>query len=50
MPHGAVLTTEQVAAEVTGGPGFPIGYTYIGHPTACAVAMANLDIMKSARR
>ncbi|QKV97098.1 aspartate aminotransferase family protein [Streptomyces sp. NA02950] len=45
VPHGAVLTTEEVAAEVTGDHGFPIGYTYTGHPTACAVALANLDII-----
>jgi adenosylmethionine-8-amino-7-oxononanoate aminotransferase len=46
VPHGAVLTTEEVAATVTGSTGFPIGYTYTGHPTACAVALANLDIIE----
>lgn len=46
VPHGAVLTTEQVAAEISSGPGFPTGYTYTGHPTACAVALANLDIVE----
>ncbi|MFI1168029.1 aspartate aminotransferase family protein [Streptomyces sp. NPDC020801] len=46
LPHGAVLTTEEVAAEVTGDHGFPVGYTYTGHPTACAVALANIDIIE----
>lgn len=46
VPHGAVLTTDEVAAEVTGDHGFPVGYTYTGHPTACAVALANLDIIE----
>jgi len=26
--------------------GFPMGYTYNGHPTAAAVALANLDIIE----
>jgi PLP-dependent transaminase len=46
LPHGAVLTTEEVAAEVTGDLGFPVGYTYTGHPTACAVGLANIDIIE----
>ncbi|MFI7317094.1 aspartate aminotransferase family protein [Streptomyces venezuelae] len=46
VPHGAVLVTEEVAAAVTGPAGFPIGFTYTGHPTACAVALANLDLIE----
>ncbi|MFY1679819.1 aspartate aminotransferase family protein [Streptomyces sp. WMMC905] len=46
IPHGAVLTGERVAEVVTGDQGFPVGYTYTGHPTACAVALANLDIIE----
>ncbi|MEU2851437.1 aminotransferase family protein [Streptomyces syringium] len=46
IPHGAVLVTEEVAAAVSGSTGFPIGFTYTGHPTACAVALANLDIIE----
>ena len=26
--------------------GFPVGFTYNGHPTACAVALGNLDIIE----
>src|ERR1039457_6667830 len=34
-------------AEVLGRDiGFPMGYTYNGHPTACAVALANLAIIE----
>ncbi|EFG04564.1 Putative pyridoxal phosphate-dependent aminotransferase (plasmid) [Streptomyces clavuligerus] len=46
VPHGAVLLTEEVADAVNGETGFPIGFTYTGHPTACAVALANLDIIE----
>jgi len=48
VPLGAVLIAGPVAAELDRGPdGFPIGYTYSGHPTACAVAMANLDLIEA---
>lgn len=46
VPHGAVLVSEEVAEVVGAGGGFPIGYTYTGHPTACAVALANLDLIE----
>ena len=46
LPHGAVLVSDEVADTVTGEQGFPVGYTYTGHPTACAVALANLDIIE----
>ncbi|MGV9315088.1 aminotransferase family protein [Streptomyces sp. NPDC003691] len=46
VPHGAVLVTTDVADTVTGATGFPIGFTYTGHPTACAVALANLDLIE----
>ena len=38
--------TDQVAEGITSGDhGFPIGYTYAGHPAGAAVALANLDII-----
>ena len=47
VPLGAVLVSSEVAGKLDLGPdGFPIGYTYTGHPTACAVALANLDIIE----
>ncbi len=45
MPLGAVLVSDAVAEVLGRDHGFPMGYTYNGHPTACAVAMANLDII-----
>ena len=49
LPLGAVLASPRVAepfwrsgsAEI-----FRHGYTYSGHPTACAVGLANLDIIE----
>jgi putrescine aminotransferase len=46
-PLGAVLVTDEIAAHLdTGSDGFPIGFSYTGHPVCCAVAMANLDIIE----
>ncbi|SEQ89834.1 putrescine aminotransferase [Streptomyces sp. yr375] len=45
MPHGAVLVKDAIAEAVAGGDGFPVDFSYSGHPTACAVALANLDII-----
>ncbi|MDR7303588.1 aminotransferase family protein [Haloactinomyces albus] len=44
LPLGAVLVDDHIA-ETLGQQGFPMGYTYNGHPTSCAVAQANLDII-----
>ncbi|MCC8246434.1 aminotransferase family protein [Saccharothrix luteola] len=46
VPHGAVLTTGEVADALCRDSGFPAGFTYTGHPTACAVALANLDLIE----
>lgn len=46
MPLGAVLVSDAIAEVLGEDHGFPMGYTYNGHPTACAVAMANLDIIE----
>ena len=45
VPLGAVLVAPHVAEALAREHGFPMGYTYNGHPTACAVALANLDII-----
>jgi putrescine aminotransferase len=47
IPLGAVLMSEDIGATVTAGHGYPVGYTYSGHPVACAVALTNLDILES---
>jgi putrescine aminotransferase len=45
-PLGAVLMTSEVGQVLGSDFGFPMGYTYNGHPTACAIALANLDIIE----
>ncbi|HEY2506796.1 MAG TPA: aspartate aminotransferase family protein [Streptosporangiaceae bacterium] len=49
LPLGGVLASPRVA-EPFWRPGsaevFRHGYTYTGHPAACAVALANLDILE----
>lgn len=49
FPLGAVLMSEAVAESLGADHGFPMGYTYNGHPTGCAVALANLDIIERER-
>jgi hypothetical protein len=46
IPLGAVLTTDAVAHELEKDFGFPMGFTYNGHPTAAAVALKNLEIIE----
>jgi adenosylmethionine-8-amino-7-oxononanoate aminotransferase len=46
VPLGAVLVSEPVAEELGRDHGFPVGFTYNGHPTACAVALRNLQIIE----
>lgn len=47
VPMGAVLVDEKIHATFMGGPPqaveFMHGYTYSGHPLACAAALATLD-------
>ena len=45
-PLGAVLISDEIADAIT-EDGFPMGFTYNGHPTSCAVALANLDVIES---
>lgn len=49
LPLGAVLVSGRVADpfwDAPGGPMFRHGATYSGHPTCCAAALANLDILE----
>ncbi|GLF92838.1 aminotransferase family protein [Streptomyces yaizuensis] len=46
FPLGAVLADEAIAGVLDSHEGFPAGHTYSGHPTGCAVALANLDIIE----
>ncbi|WP_437881659.1 aminotransferase class III-fold pyridoxal phosphate-dependent enzyme [Pseudomonas sp. LRF_L74] len=51
IPLGATVFNQRVADAIENGPGFSNvimhGYTYSGHPTACAAALAVLDIVES---
>ena len=47
IPLGGVMVGNRVAEVlIDQGGEFAHGYTYSGHPVACAVALANLDIME----
>ena len=46
VPLGAVLVSASVAEALLREHGFPVGFTYYGHPTACAVALKNLEIIE----
>jgi adenosylmethionine-8-amino-7-oxononanoate aminotransferase len=47
VPLGAVLMSDEIGDAVAGGDtgSFFHGYTYSGHPLACAVALANLEVI-----
>ena len=51
VPFGGILVGPRVADPFwhTGSAVFRHGYTYSGHATACAAAMANLDILEEER-
>ncbi|CAN5509056.1 aspartate aminotransferase family protein [soil metagenome] len=47
VPLGGVMVGDRVAKVlIEQGGEFTHGYTYSGHPVACAVALANLDLME----
>ncbi|WP_262697906.1 MULTISPECIES: aspartate aminotransferase family protein [Streptomyces] len=46
VPLGALLVGDHVAEALLREHGFPMGYTYNGHPVATAVAAANLGIIE----
>ena len=47
IPLGGVMVGNRVAQVlIERGGEFNHGYTYSGHPVACAVALANLDVME----
>lgn len=48
LPLGGLMVSDRVADVLIGSGGeFFHGFTYSGHPVACAVALANLSLMKS---
>ena len=47
LPLGGVVVGKRVAKVlIEQGGDFNHGYTYSGHPTACAVALANIEILE----
>ncbi len=46
LPIGGVMIADRVAEVVFQGGDFNHGYTYSGHPAACAAALANLEIIE----
>ncbi|KCV82807.1 aminotransferase [Actibacterium atlanticum] len=46
MPIGASILSDEVAQVIDHGGDFNHGYTYSGHPVACAVALENLRILQ----
>jgi len=42
---GAVLMSEDIGHTIASGAGFHHGFTYYGHPVACAVALKNIEII-----
>ena len=46
VPLGGVLIGDSVAEVLTSGGEFAHGFTNSGHPVACAVALANLELMR----
>jgi adenosylmethionine-8-amino-7-oxononanoate aminotransferase len=49
-PMGAVIASDRIAEPFLQGKAiFNHGFTFGGHPMACAVAMANIDVMERER-
>jgi adenosylmethionine-8-amino-7-oxononanoate aminotransferase len=52
VPLGGIMVSDEIAETIRGGSGADTwmhAYTYSGHPTCCAVALANLDVMARER-
>ena len=49
LPLGATLVSDEIAAAIEAGGTLAHGFTYTGHPTACAAALANLDVIERER-
>jgi putrescine aminotransferase len=49
LPLGATLVSDEIMSVLEGGGYLAHGYTYTAHPTACAAALANLDILARER-
>jgi putrescine aminotransferase len=45
VPLGATLVSDEIAETLATGGYLAHGFTYTGHPVACAAGLANLDIL-----
>ncbi|TMP95508.1 MAG: aminotransferase class III-fold pyridoxal phosphate-dependent enzyme [Verrucomicrobia bacterium] len=46
LPLGATLVSDEIAQGLINSGYFSHGYTYSGHPTTAAAALANLDVLE----
>ena len=46
LPLGATLVSDEIAGDLIGGGYLAHGFTYSGHPTCAAAALANLDLLE----
>jgi putrescine aminotransferase len=46
VPLGATMLRDEIAATLAAGGYLAHGFTYTGHPVACAAALANLEILE----
>src|SRR5262245_39481675 len=49
VPLGATLVSDEIAATLETGGYLAHGFTYTGHPVACAAGLANLEILERER-
>jgi putrescine aminotransferase len=46
LPLGATMVSEEIGKDLIRGGYFAHGFTYSGHPTSTAAALANLDLLE----
>ena len=46
LPLGATMVSDEIADAIEHGGYFAHGFTYSGHPTTAAAALANLDVIE----
>lgn len=46
FPLGAVIVRKEIGEVMLSAEGFVNGFTYTGHPTGCAIAIRNLEIIE----
>lgn len=47
LPLGATMVSDEIADTLINGGYLAHGFTYSGHPTTCAAALANLEIIEN---